>query len=435
MMILPTRKPSVAPDHFEGGSTGHGAEKAAAVERRAVILVRGACPTTGLGNRRTRVGCDPASFETLVRRIARRSSNDRPAAVDGAGPLDHMASMPNSTSGGITRGPATSDDVARLAKVSQSAVSRAFTPGASVSEATRQRVLAAAQALSYRPNALARAMISGRSRLVALLVAYLDNGFYPVVLERLSRTLQERGYHVLLFMTEAGDQDQVVQQMLQYRVEGIVMASATLSSSLARECAEAGIPVVLFNRSVPASPASSVTSDNVEGGRLLSRFLARGGHRRIAYVAGQEESSTNRDREAGFHDGLAEHGLAPWARAVGHYTTAGAEAAARELFGRAERPDAVFVANDHMAFVVMDVLREQFRLQVPGDVSVVGYDDVPQAGWGAYRLTTVEQPAGPMIEATASMLIEQIEQRVVRPHAAVLPVRLVVRQSARLPAA
>ena len=344
-----------------------------------------------------------------------------------------MACYDESIAGSIIKDPATSSDVARLAKVSQSAVSRAFTPGASVSEATRQRVLAAAQALGYRPNALARAMISGRSRLVALLVAYLDNGFYPIVLERLSRALQDHGYHVLLFMTQAGDQDQVVQQILQYQVEAIVMASATLSSSLARECAETGIPVVLFNRSVPFSHASSVTSDNVEGGRLLARFLTRGGHRRITFVAGQEDSSTNRDREAGFREGLAEYGMAPWMRAVGGYTRAGAEAAAHALFGGAEQPDAVFVANDHMAFVIMDVLREHYRLRVPEDASVVGYDDVPEAAWGSYRLTTVEQPADAMIAATVSILIEQIGQRLVRRQAVVLPARLVVRGSARLP--
>ena len=200
----------------------------------------------------------------------------------------------------MAKNPVTSGDVARLAKVSQSAVSRTFTPGASVSARTREKVLNAAQELGYRPNALARAMISGRSGLIAMLVAYLDNQFYPIVLERLSRALQDRNYHVLLFMTDPGRRDDVVQKILEFQVEGIVMASATLSSGLARECARTGIPVVMLNRYVPSSPASSVTSDNIEGGRLVARFLLDGGHERIAYVAGAEDSSTNRDREAGF---------------------------------------------------------------------------------------------------------------------------------------
>ena len=327
--------------------------------------------------------------------------------------------------------PATSDDVARLAKVSQSAVSRAYTPGASVSAETKEKVLKAASELGYRPNALARAMISGKSRLIAMLVAYLDNQFYPIVLEHLARALQERGYQVLLFMTDPGRQDEVVQRILEFQVDGIVMASATLSSTLARECAQTGIPVVMFNRYVATSPASSVTSDNIEGGRLVADFLARGGHERIAFIAGAEDSSTNRDREAGFTNGLARHGIAAFARAVGGYSFDGAVEATRTLLRARERPDAIFVANDHMAFAVMDTIRSEFRLRIPKDISIVGYDDVPEAAWKGYDLTTVAQSWRKMIDATIAILLEQIENEVVKKRAAVLPAELVVRGSAR----
>ena len=329
----------------------------------------------------------------------------------------------------MPKGGVTSGDVARLARVSQSAVSRSFSPGASVSPDMRARVLAAAEQLGYRPNALARAMISGRSGLIALLVAYLDNHFYPQVLELLSRALQARGYQVLLFMTDRGRQDSVVQRMLQYQVEGIVMASATLSSSLARECAKTGTPVVLFNRTVPSLPASSVTSDNVEGGRQIAHLLAR--HQRIAFIAGQEDSSTSHDREAGFDKGLAECGTTTFARAVGGYTREGATQAIHALFNRTPYPDAIFVANDHMAFAAMDLLRVHYRLRIPEDVSVVGYDDVPEATWAGYSLTTVEQPAVAMVEATVSILLEQIERREISRRTAVLPCRLVIRGSTR----
>ncbi len=327
----------------------------------------------------------------------------------------------------------TSADVASLARVSQSAVSRTFTVGASVSADTRKKVLEAANQLGYRPNALARSLISGKSGIIGVLVAYLDNQFYPVVLEQLSRSLQTKGYHTLLFMTDPGDQDAVVQQILQYQVEGVVMASASLSSSLAKECADNGIPVVLFNRYVATSPASSVTSDNIEGGRLVGKFLADGGHERISFIAGFEDSSTSRDREAGFYRGLAERGLACHSRAVGGYTTEGAVQATRKLFADDPLPDAVFVANDHMAFAVMDVLRNEMQLRIPEDVSIVAYDDVPQAAWGAYELTTVEQPSDQMIEATTSILLEQLENEMVTKRAAVLPAKLIVRRSARIP--
>ena len=333
----------------------------------------------------------------------------------------------------MARDNATSGDVARLAKVSQSAVSRTFSTGGSVSPATRERVMAAASQLGYRPNALARAMISGRSRLIAVLVAYLDNQFYPLVLEQMSRAFQAKGYQVLLYMTEQGHQDVVVQKMLQYQVEGIVMASATVSSGLARECIKTGTPVVLFNRYVPSSPSSSVTSDNIEGARTLAHFLASGGHRKIAFIAGNEDSSTSRDREAGFCKGLAECGLPLFARAVGGYTFDGASAAARQIFAERDRPDALFVANDHMAFAVMDVLRGELRLKIPADISVAGYDDVPEAGWGGYSLTTVRQPGEAMVDATVAIMLEQVEKRVVDRRVARLPSQLIVRASTRPP--
>ncbi len=331
------------------------------------------------------------------------------------------------------KNPANSIEVARLAGVSQSAVSRVFRPGASVSKKMREKVLKAAAELGYRPNALARAMNSGKSRLIALLVAYLDNQFYPIVLEQLSRKLQRHGYHVLLFMTEPGKQDEVVEQIMQYQVEGIVMVSATLSSSLARECARTGVPVVLFNRYVSSSPASSVTSDNVEGGRQIAHFLVDGGHRRIAFIAGAEDSSTNRDREAGFNKGMAERGVPVFARAVGAYTFEGAAEATRALFRGSECPDAIFVANDHMAFSVMDVIRDELNLRIPDDVSIVAYDDVPESSWKGYKLTTVAQPGEAMIDATIEILLAQINEEVVRRRNVVLPSRLVVRASAKLP--
>ena len=325
----------------------------------------------------------------------------------------------------------TSADVARLARVSQSAVSRTFTPGASVSAVTREKVMQAAAQLGYRPNALARAVISGRSRLVAFLVASLDNQFYPIVSEKLSRRLQADGYQVLLFMTDPGNQDEVVRRILEYQVEAVVMASATLSSGLARECAATGIPVLTLNRYVSSSPASSITSDNIEGGRLIARHLVEGGHERIAFIAGAEDSSTSRDREAGFYKGLAEMGVVPFAREVGGYTFDGAAGAARRLFGAAQRPDAVFVANDHMAFSVMDVIRSEFRMAIPADVSVAGYDDVPEASWRAYDLTTVSQSPDEMVDRAAELILQQKPDAPVARRAVVLPARLIVRSSTR----
>ncbi|PWQ93349.1 LacI family DNA-binding transcriptional regulator [Leucothrix pacifica] len=330
----------------------------------------------------------------------------------------------------MTKSSVTSTDVAKLANVSQSAVSRTFTPGASVSGKTRERVLAAAKELGYRPNVLARSLISGRSRIIGLVIAYLENHFYPIVIEKLSRSLQARGYHVLLFMTEPGQQDEVIQEILQYQVDGVVLASVTLSSHIAQECAGLGVPVVLFNRYVPDTQASSVVSDNVSGGRMLAELLIKEGHNNIAFIAGQENSSTNVEREQGFNEALAAAGLQVSQRAVGYYTFEGATIAAREILDQAV-PDAIFVANDHMAFAVMDVIRGEYGLRIPEDISVVGYDDVPEAGWPSYNLTTVEQPVEKMIADTVEILLEQMEHKQVSPTRRVTEAGLMLRGSTK----
>ena len=330
---------------------------------------------------------------------------------------------------------ATSTDVARLAGVSQSAVSRVFTPGASASAQTIKKVRAAADKLGYRPNVLARSLITGRSRIIGLVVAYLENYFYPEALEKFSNALQAKGYHILVFMAsqKAGNIDGIVQEILDYQVDGIIVASVALSSDLTERCQAAGVPVLLFNRYQDDVETSCVTADNHEGGRDVARFLLAGGHQRIGYIAGWEGASTQRDRESGFLDGLAEGGAALCAREVGNFVQEEAMDATRRMFGRKDRPDAVFVANDHMAFAVMDTLRTELRLRVPDDVSVVGFDDVPPAAWPAYGLTTVRQRANLMVEQSVRVLIEMIENSDAEPERVVVPAPLVVRSSARKP--
>ncbi len=331
---------------------------------------------------------------------------------------------------------ASSLDVARRAGVSQSAVSRVFTPGASVSAPMRARVLAAAAALDYRPNALARSLITGRSRVIGLIVAYLDNQYYPLVLERLCAALQPRGYHVMIFIAPQANADveEVLAEILDHQVAGIAMASAALSSTLAARCLERGVAVVQFNRSQDDPELPAVTSDNAAGGRALARFLVAGGHRRIAYIAGWAEASTQRDREAGFREGLAGSGQALFARDSGDDSFERAQQATRRLFCRQRnRPDAVFVANDHMAIPAMDVLRHELGLAVPQDVSVVSYDDTPPAAWPSYGLTGIRQPTDALVSATVDMLMAGIADPDTPPRRVVLPGELVIRSSARIP--
>ncbi len=328
----------------------------------------------------------------------------------------------------------TSQDVAARAGVSQSAVSRVFS-GASASAATIAKVRKAADALGYRPNSLARAMITGKSKIIGLVVAYLENQFYPMALERLSKSLQEKGYHILVFI--AADEEetvaQVVEELIDYQVDGIITASVAMSSDLTLRCATAGIPVVMFNRGQDGSGLSSITSANIEGGRKVADFLVAGGHSRIAHIAGWEGSSTGRDRRRGFIEGLAAHGQKPLDIIDGKFEREAACAATRTLMARADPPDAIFVGNDHMAFAVMDTLRQELGLRIPQNVSIIGYDDVPLAAWGAYQLSTVRQPVNRMVEATVETIIGKIENPARPAQKIEIDGPLIARSSARIP--
>ncbi len=329
----------------------------------------------------------------------------------------------------------TSQDVAKAAGVSQSAVSRVFTPGASASPQTVEKVKQAAEALGYRPNILARSLITGKSRIIGLVVAYLNNQFYPEALEKLSKALQERGYHVMVFMASNNDTKlgHVLHEILDYQVDGIVAASVSLSSDFASQCKQAGVPIVLFNRSQDDAQLTTVTSDNRSGGRKVAEFLVAGGHKRIGYIAGWSGASTQMEREEAFAERLGELGHTIAVRTEGLFDEDKTRQAARDMFARTDRPDAVFVANDHMAFLTMDVLRHELGLRVPEDVSVVGYDDVPLASWPAYSLTTVRQSANRMVEETIATLLNQIRTKDAPPKRVEIDGPLILRGSARIP--
>ncbi len=327
----------------------------------------------------------------------------------------------------------TSLEVARKAGVSQSAVSRVFTPGASASAKTVAKVKEAARELGYRPNVLARAMVSGKSRIIGLVVAYLENQFYPVALELLSNALQARGYHILIFTAPNSTDgvDGVIADLMDYQVDGIIAASVSMSSPLAERANAAGIPVVLFNRAQEGDGFSNVTSANIAGARCVTEFLIEADHKRIAHIAGWQGSSTGRDRRRGFEEALSDAGLTPLSIVDGMYKRDVAMECTRQLLS-AEKPDAIFVGNDHMAFAVLDALHEK-GVVAGRDISIVGFDDVPQASWASYSLTTYRQPVNRMVDATVKLLLDQIEAGRSRPRQVEIEGELILRGSARRP--
>ena len=167
-------------------------------------------------------------------------------------------------------------------------------------------------------------------------------------------------------------------------------------------------------------------------GAKVAEFLMAGGHERIAHIAGWQGSSTGRDRQEGFVSALEAAGAEPFDVLEGMYKRDIAMAAARSLVDRPDPADAIFVGNDHMAFAVMDAVRDAGM--TPGrDISIVGYDDVPMASWGSYDLTTLRQPVNRMVDATVETLIDQIEKPAGKPGLFEIEGELIVRSSARIP--
>ncbi len=332
------------------------------------------------------------------------------------------------------RRPITAHDVAKFAGVSQSAVSRTFTDGASVSSQTRLKVNVAAKHLGYRPNFLASSLITGRSKIIGVTIPHLSNPFYSSVLDALSTAFSKVGYRIMLFSTNPGEtSDPILEEILRYRVDALVLVSSSLSSHFADECQQIGLPVVLLNRKTNSKIISSVTGDNRHGAKTIAAFLVAGGHRRLAYLAGLESSSTSRDREKGFSSYLVSNGFGKPMRAVGNYTYQCAAAATRVLLSHKTPPDAIFCANDQMALAAINVARTEFNLSIGRQLSVVGFDDTEPAAWPTFSLTTYTQPFQSMVDRVVRIVTDTLLDKEIPAIQERVPGQLIVRESARIP--
>lgn len=333
--------------------------------------------------------------------------------------------------------PPTIADVAAAAGVSRSAVSRSFTAGASASPDTRARVLAAAAALGYRPSAIARSLTTRRSHLVAVSTVRLENGFNASLLQAMALGLDAIGLRTLLFPIagDSADADPSLDEILRHRVDAVALLATRLSSRFAAECAAAGVPVVLVNRTARGGAAASVTGDNVGGARRIAEFLIAGGHRRFAFLAGVEDSSNSRERERGFAAALRAAGRPAPLRDSGRFDRAAATAAVRRMLAAPEPPDALFCANDHMALAAIDVARRDFGLAVGRQISIVGFDDAPAAALSGIDLTSFSQPLEAMAARAVAALAAVLADPARPARHETVAGELVVRGSARLPAA
>ena len=334
-------------------------------------------------------------------------------------------------SNGTTRLPTVST-ISKVVGFSASTVSRALSGDPRISAGTRDAIVKVAREQGYSPNIYARSLVAGSSGIVAIVLDRMANPFYGELVERLHLRLVEIGKFPMLLKFGGDSIDaemKAIQPLIGYRMDGCIIASAPLSSKAAEVCARYRLPMVMINR-VARDHACAVSCNNYKGGLMVGQLLADAHHRRIAFLGGREDTSTSEDREFGLRQALSKAKLQLVGRVLGHYTYEGGFAAARELLKA--RPDAIFAANDIMALGAIDAVRDA-GLKVPGDISVIGFDDIQAASWHNYRLTTVAQPVDAMMSRALALLEERIQNPDLKSEDVSIQGELRIRHSARLP--
>ena len=297
----------------------------------------------------------------------------------------------------------TSHDVAREAGVSQSAVSRTFTPGASVSPEMRERIEAVALRLGYRPNRLPGIMRRGRSGIIAVVVGGLYNPFHTMTLDSFTRALAAAGKQTMLVRVEDDrDLDEAVGDLVSLRIDGVLSALSVSSQRIADILDRHRLPIVTLNSTIASAWVRTVNSDNAEAGRQAAGLLHACGGTRFASIMGPAATLSHGDRASGFAAALRSLGISPLAAAHGGYDHNWGYEEATRLLERPERPDAVFCGNDLIAAGVVDRWA-QAGLTAPDDFKIIGYDNIPIAAWPSYALTTFDQNSDYMAERAIAM--------------------------------
>ena len=321
-----------------------------------------------------------------------------------------------------------SSDVAKHAGVSRAAVSRAFTPDASVSPQTRQKVHQAAKELGYRVNYLARSLINQRSDLVGVVVAGMNNPFRTQQIDQIARALLRRNFSpVLLPVDESQGSTHIIERLLHYSVSGMVVTSDAPPTALCQECAARGVPIVLINKGDEIPFVDRVISDHTTAGQLAAKTLIEGGGRHPAVMGAAAVSYTARQRQTAFITECRRRGI----RAVVVAVPADDYQSGYDAAPRLEANiDGLFCINDYMACGMIDRLRQEAGRRLPDDIRLVGHDDIQQAAWANYQLTTIRQPHDIQAEQALDLLTSRMARADLPARVEYTPVSLARRRTA-----
>jgi LacI family transcriptional regulator len=330
----------------------------------------------------------------------------------------------------------TQEDVARLAGVSRATVSYVInnrTDGnVRISEETRCRVLDAVKELGYRPNVLARSLRQGQTHTIGMIVPDNTNPFFAEVARGVEDTSFQQGYSVILCNSDSDPDKELLYTnvLAEKRVDGILFVAVGMSAERICGLQERRMPVVVVDRDIPDVAVDSVMTANERGGWLATRHLIELGHRRIGCIAGPSDVTPSAERGTGYRQALREAVLSVEEELImrGDFQYESGYQAARQLLSMDDPPTAIFACNDLMAIGAISAAVELGR-QVPADLSVVGFDDVPLASFANPALTTVVQPKHEIGVVAATMLLERMQDPDKPPRRRMLNTKLVVRKS------
>jgi LacI family transcriptional regulator len=328
-------------------------------------------------------------------------------------------------------------DVARASGVSYSTVSRVLTGFAFVKESTRQKVIATAHRLGYVANLQARTLAGGKSNLISMLVPSLDNGYVNVISQSVDEELSRFGYDLMVYTThhKKGKEAQFVNTLTGGLSDGLLLMVPLIDHE-AQEVnylellRQRQFPYVLIDQMDEHKQSTVVDSTNWRGSYEATRYLIELGHWRIGFITGIMAIHSAGERLAGYKAALREAKMKVNETLIveGDFHTTGGYKATQILLEQRPRPTAIFASNDMSAFGAMDAIRHA-GLKIPKDISVIGFDDIPQASTTYPKLTTVRQPLHELGSLAVKLLLEQISSPESKPKQVTLETSLIVRDS------
>lgn len=323
-------------------------------------------------------------------------------------------------------------DVAERAGVSRSAVSRAYTEGASVSKQTRRKVEKAADELGYSPNALASSLTTGRTKLIGLVSNNFHNPIFLEVFDLFTKGLQDRGLRPLLVnLTDEVDPENSVRMLRAYSVDAVIVASSTLPESFAEGFGNAGVPVVhSFGRQVAEPKVNILGIDNFEAGRMAAQTFVARGYRKVAFLGGPKSATSTQDRHKGFADEIARHPNVSMTASFAKAYSFDAGRAEMQRVLKNDPAEVYFCGDDVLSIGALSAITSA-GLSAPDDVGILGLNDMEMAGWENINLTTIHNPIKQIIASSVELVAAMLQDDQMPPEARLFACHVVERGTLR----